>query len=187
MIFGGYILRLTFELAHCCAARFSHSRPRFISLDSTTFDCPVPVGSILESEAMVVHTSPSTRYSPLLPCPISCLSSQSPNFMSNFLSLCLLAIFSSAVTVVIPTLTPRHPRQSPAESKSASSQQSVTSTPDKKPPRGPLRIRLVWKAPGGFCRQSTLSSWSGSLQRGSSPGGQSFWFLFSLVFGKIGF
>lgn len=60
MIFGGYILRLTFELAHCCAARFSHSRPRFISLDSTTFDCPVPVGSILESEAMVVHTSPST-------------------------------------------------------------------------------------------------------------------------------
>src|SRR5579859_1537742 len=60
MIFGGYILRLTFELAHSCAARFSHSRPRFISLDSTTFDCPVPVGSILESEAMVVHTAPST-------------------------------------------------------------------------------------------------------------------------------
>ena len=69
MIFGGYILRLTFELAHCCAARFSHSRPRFISLDSTTFDCPVPVGSILESEAMVVHTSPSTRYSPYFHAP----------------------------------------------------------------------------------------------------------------------
>jgi acyl-coenzyme A thioesterase 9 len=61
MIFGGYILRLTFELAHSCAARFSHSRPRFISLDSTTFDCPVPVGSILESEAMVVYTSPSNE------------------------------------------------------------------------------------------------------------------------------
>ena len=60
MIFGGYILRLTFELAHSCAARFSHSRPRFISLDSTTFDCPVPVGSILESEAMVVYTAPSS-------------------------------------------------------------------------------------------------------------------------------
>src|SRR5579859_2046365 len=67
MIFGGYILRLTFELAHSCAARFSHSRPRFISLDSTTFDCPVPVGSILESEAMVVYTSPSTRYTPPVP------------------------------------------------------------------------------------------------------------------------
>ena len=61
MIFGGYILRLTFELAHSCAARFSQSRPRFISLDSTTFDCPVPVGSILESEAMVVHTAPSSN------------------------------------------------------------------------------------------------------------------------------
>jgi acyl-coenzyme A thioesterase 9 len=60
MIFGGYILRLTFEVAHCCAARFSHSRPRFISLDSTTFDCPVPVGSILEAEAMVVYTAPSS-------------------------------------------------------------------------------------------------------------------------------
>jgi acyl-coenzyme A thioesterase 9 len=58
MIFGGFILRLTFELAHSCAARFSNSRPRFISLDSTTFDCPVPVGSILESEALVVHTAP---------------------------------------------------------------------------------------------------------------------------------
>ena len=59
MIFGGYILRLTFELAHCCAARFTHSRPRFLSLDSTTFDCPVPVGSILETDAMVVHTAPN--------------------------------------------------------------------------------------------------------------------------------
>jgi acyl-coenzyme A thioesterase 9 len=58
MIFGGYILRLTFELAHVCAARFAHARrPLFISLDSTTFDCPVPVGSILESEAMVVCTT----------------------------------------------------------------------------------------------------------------------------------
>jgi acyl-coenzyme A thioesterase 9 len=58
MIFGGYILRLTLELAHVCAARFAHARrPRFISLDSTTFDCPVPVGSILESEAMVVYTT----------------------------------------------------------------------------------------------------------------------------------
>jgi acyl-coenzyme A thioesterase 9 len=61
MIFGGYILRLTFELAHVCAARFAHARrPRFISLDNTTFDCPVPVGSILESEAMIVCTTDST-------------------------------------------------------------------------------------------------------------------------------
>jgi acyl-coenzyme A thioesterase 9 len=70
MIFGGYILRLTFELAFSCATRFSHSRPRFISLDSTTFDCPVPVGSILESEAMVVHTAPSshaTDFDPVTP------------------------------------------------------------------------------------------------------------------------
>lgn len=56
MIFGGYLMRQTFELAYCAAASFSHSFPRFISLDSTTFRAPVPVGSILHMDASVVYT-----------------------------------------------------------------------------------------------------------------------------------
>ncbi|SCU97385.1 LAMI_0F09890g1_1 [Lachancea mirantina] len=56
MIFGGYLMRQTFELAYCAAASFSHAFPRFVSLDSTTFRAPVPVGSILHMDATVVYT-----------------------------------------------------------------------------------------------------------------------------------
>lgn len=56
MIFGGYLLRQTFELAYACAAAFSHAIPRFVSLDSTTFRNPVPVGSVLYLTATVVYT-----------------------------------------------------------------------------------------------------------------------------------
>lgn len=58
MIFGGYLLKQTFELAFCCAASFSHSRPIFLSLDPSTFDNPVPVGSVLYLKAVVSYTDP---------------------------------------------------------------------------------------------------------------------------------
>ncbi|KAG7192493.1 uncharacterized protein KQ657_001588 [Scheffersomyces spartinae] len=56
MIFGGYLLRNSFELAYCAAASFANAGPRFVSLDSTTFKAPVPVGSILFCEATVSYT-----------------------------------------------------------------------------------------------------------------------------------
>lgn len=56
MIFGGYLLRQLFELAYCAAAAFAHAGPRFVSLDSTTFKAPVPVGSVLSMEASVAYT-----------------------------------------------------------------------------------------------------------------------------------
>ncbi|KAH3682446.1 hypothetical protein WICPIJ_006588 [Wickerhamomyces pijperi] len=56
MIFGGYLMRQSFELAYCAAAAFSRSFPRFISLDSTTFKAPVPVGSVLYMNAKIVYT-----------------------------------------------------------------------------------------------------------------------------------
>jgi len=56
MIFGGFLLKQTFELAFCCAAAFSHSRPAFVSLDPSTFDNPVPVGSVLYLTATVAYT-----------------------------------------------------------------------------------------------------------------------------------
>lgn len=56
MIFGGFLLKQTFELAFCCAASFSHSRPIFLSLDPSTFANPVPVGSVLYLKAIVAYT-----------------------------------------------------------------------------------------------------------------------------------
>jgi acyl-coenzyme A thioesterase 9 len=58
MIFGGFLLKQTFELAFCCAASFSHSRPTFLSLDPSTFANPVPVGSVLYLKATVAYTDP---------------------------------------------------------------------------------------------------------------------------------
>lgn len=56
VIFGGYLLRQTFELAYCTAGAFSRSYPRFISLDNTTFKAPVPVGCVLTMDAEVCYT-----------------------------------------------------------------------------------------------------------------------------------
>ncbi|KAB8239827.1 HotDog domain-containing protein [Aspergillus alliaceus] len=61
MIFGGFLLKQTFELAFCCAASFSHARPNFISLDPSTFENPVPVGSVLYLRATVAYTEPLER------------------------------------------------------------------------------------------------------------------------------
>lgn len=58
MIFGGFLLKQTFELAFCCAASFAHARPNFISLDPSTFENPVPVGSVLYLRATVSYTEP---------------------------------------------------------------------------------------------------------------------------------
>lgn len=56
MIFGGYLLRQAFELGYCCAGKFSHANPRFVSLDSTNFKAPVPVGAVLSMRASVSYT-----------------------------------------------------------------------------------------------------------------------------------
>jgi acyl-coenzyme A thioesterase 9 len=56
MIFGGFLLKQTFELAFCCAASFSHTRPTFLSLDPSVFQNPVPVGSVLYLTATVTFT-----------------------------------------------------------------------------------------------------------------------------------
>ncbi|KAF2673716.1 Thioesterase/thiol ester dehydrase-isomerase [Microthyrium microscopicum] len=61
MIFGGFLLRASYELAFCCAASFAHARPRFVSLDPSTFETPVPVGSVLYLGATVVYTDPEVE------------------------------------------------------------------------------------------------------------------------------
>lgn len=52
------MLKQTFELAFTCAAAFAHARPTFVSLDPSTFQNPVPVGSILYLTSTVVYTDP---------------------------------------------------------------------------------------------------------------------------------
>ncbi|KAJ5811099.1 hypothetical protein N7447_010615 [Penicillium robsamsonii] len=61
MIFGGFLLKQTFELAFCCAASFAHARPNFVALDPSTFENPVPVGSVLYLRATVSYTEPEER------------------------------------------------------------------------------------------------------------------------------
>jgi acyl-coenzyme A thioesterase 9 len=61
MIFGGFLLKQTFELAFCCAASFAHARPNFLALDPSTFENPVPVGSVLYLRATVAYTEPEER------------------------------------------------------------------------------------------------------------------------------
>ncbi|PQE23581.1 acyl-coenzyme a thioesterase 9 protein [Rutstroemia sp. NJR-2017a BVV2] len=56
MIFGGFLLKSTFELAFTCASAISHSRPTFIALDPSTFENPVPVGSVLYLTATLAYT-----------------------------------------------------------------------------------------------------------------------------------
>lgn len=56
MIFGGFLLKSTFELAFTCASAFTHARPTFICLDPSTFENPVPVGSVLYLTATVAYT-----------------------------------------------------------------------------------------------------------------------------------
>lgn len=56
MIFGGYLLRTTFELAYSCSSAFAHDVTHFVSLDETSFRNPVPVGSVLYLTATVVYT-----------------------------------------------------------------------------------------------------------------------------------
>ena len=61
MIFGGFLLKQSFELAFCCAASFAHARPNFLALDPSTFENPVPVGSVLYLRATVAYTEPEER------------------------------------------------------------------------------------------------------------------------------
>lgn len=56
MIFGGFLLKTTFELAFTCVSALSHTRPTFIALDPSTFENPVPVGSVLYLTATAAYS-----------------------------------------------------------------------------------------------------------------------------------
>ncbi|KAF9579963.1 Acyl-coenzyme A thioesterase 9, mitochondrial [Lunasporangiospora selenospora] len=55
-IFGGYLMRLAYELAFCNASVFVRNRPTFLSLDEISFRKPVNVGRLLSLDSQVVFT-----------------------------------------------------------------------------------------------------------------------------------
>ncbi|KAH7882156.1 thioesterase thiol ester dehydrase-isomerase [Phlebopus sp. FC_14] len=57
-VFGGYLMRLAYELGFANSCLFTRSHVQFLSLDGISFTQPVPIGSILRLESQVLHTSP---------------------------------------------------------------------------------------------------------------------------------
>ncbi|KAF8961594.1 Thioesterase/thiol ester dehydrase-isomerase [Flammula alnicola] len=61
-IFGGYLMRLAYELGFTNAAMFTRGHVKFLSLDGISFARPVPIGSILRLRSQILHTSSSPQY-----------------------------------------------------------------------------------------------------------------------------
>ncbi|KAK3829219.1 MAG: acyl-CoA thioester hydrolase [Benniella sp.] len=55
-IFGGYLMRLAYELAFCNASVFLKGRPTFLALDDISFRMPVPVGTLLALDSQVANS-----------------------------------------------------------------------------------------------------------------------------------
>ncbi|PVG02136.1 Thioesterase/thiol ester dehydrase-isomerase [Serendipita vermifera] len=58
-VFGGYLMRLAYELGYSNATIFTRGSLRFLSLDEITFKHPVPIGSVLRLRSKIAHTVPS--------------------------------------------------------------------------------------------------------------------------------
>ena len=56
-VFGGFLMRRAFELAHATAYLFGGAKPVFLELDQVTFNSPVSVGDLLRFESCVLYTS----------------------------------------------------------------------------------------------------------------------------------
>lgn len=56
-VFGGFLMRRAFELAHTTAYLFAGRRPIFLELDEVKFASPVSVGDLLKFESCVLYTS----------------------------------------------------------------------------------------------------------------------------------
>ncbi|KAF9116465.1 hypothetical protein BGX27_002497 [Mortierella sp. AM989] len=55
-IFGGYLMRLAYELAFCNASVFISSRPTFLALDEISFRKPVAIGTCLALDSQIVYS-----------------------------------------------------------------------------------------------------------------------------------
>jgi len=55
-IFGGFLMRRAFELAHATAQLFSGGEIIFLEVDDVTFKRPVNIGDLLQLESVVLYT-----------------------------------------------------------------------------------------------------------------------------------
>jgi acyl-coenzyme A thioesterase 9 len=60
-IFGGFLMRLAFELAHSTGYIFAKSKISFVALDDILFRLPVSIGSLLSLTSQVTYSSEKTR------------------------------------------------------------------------------------------------------------------------------
>ncbi|KAF8154027.1 Thioesterase/thiol ester dehydrase-isomerase [Crassisporium funariophilum] len=61
-VFGGYLMRLAYELGFTNASMFTRGPVKFLSLDGISFARPVPIGSILRLRSQILHTTSSSQY-----------------------------------------------------------------------------------------------------------------------------
>ncbi|KAF9955072.1 hypothetical protein BGZ72_004027 [Mortierella alpina] len=62
-IFGGYLMRLAYELAFCNASVFIKHRPTFLALDEISFRKPVPIGTFLALDSQIVFAEGGDHHS----------------------------------------------------------------------------------------------------------------------------
>ncbi|KAF9432525.1 hypothetical protein BGZ76_010667 [Entomortierella beljakovae] len=62
-IFGGYLMRLAYELAFCNTALFIKCRPKFLALDEISFRAPVNIGSFLALDSQIVYSEGGDHHS----------------------------------------------------------------------------------------------------------------------------
>ncbi|TFY55934.1 hypothetical protein EVJ58_g7937 [Rhodofomes roseus] len=65
-IFGGYLMRLAYELGFANAELFTGCHVLFVSLDGISFAKPVPIGSILRLTSHILHTTQSEKFPGLI-------------------------------------------------------------------------------------------------------------------------
>jgi len=56
-IFGGFLMRMGFELAFSTAFIFAKTQPYFVSLDDVAFHKPVEIGDILSLKAHAIYST----------------------------------------------------------------------------------------------------------------------------------
>ncbi|KZT05215.1 Thioesterase/thiol ester dehydrase-isomerase [Laetiporus sulphureus 93-53] len=61
-IFGGYLMRLAYELGFATAELLTGCHVLFLSLDGISFAKPVPIGSILRLTSQILHTTKSEQF-----------------------------------------------------------------------------------------------------------------------------
>ncbi|KAH7339912.1 HotDog domain-containing protein [Rhizoctonia solani] len=61
-VFGGYLMRLAYEIGYTDAYMFTRAPLRFLSLDGISFKKPVPIGSILRLTSHISHTTSNVEF-----------------------------------------------------------------------------------------------------------------------------